>query len=130
MSRNKRLLEIRSLRIAGQSGESWNEIVKGIDLDSQTRCAHWHSALDIIAIKMKCCGEYYACKDCHDVLADHSIAVWPCEEWNHQAVLCGACGVEMSIADYLRSENRCPYCMAQFNPGCRNHYNFYFEWSE
>jgi uncharacterized CHY-type Zn-finger protein len=51
--------------------------VKGIDLDPQTCCARYHSTLDIIAIKMKCCGIYYACKDCHDALADHAIQVWP-----------------------------------------------------
>jgi peptide/nickel transport system ATP-binding protein len=32
VSRDKTLLEIRGLRIAGQSGEHWHEIVKGIDL--------------------------------------------------------------------------------------------------
>src|SRR6516165_10401274 len=32
MSRDSRLLEIRSLRIAGQTGEDWHEIVKDIDL--------------------------------------------------------------------------------------------------
>ena len=40
--------------------------VFGRDLDPQTRCAHWHSPLDIIAIKMKCCGAYWACRECHD----------------------------------------------------------------
>ena len=34
--------------------------VSGIDLDAQTRCAHYHKAQDIIAIKMKCCGVYDA----------------------------------------------------------------------
>jgi peptide/nickel transport system ATP-binding protein len=32
MSKEKMLLEIHNLRIAGQSGEDWHEIVKGIDL--------------------------------------------------------------------------------------------------
>ena len=45
--------------------------VKGVEVDDESRCAHYHSERDIIAIKMKCCGEYYACKDCHDELAGH-----------------------------------------------------------
>lgn len=101
--------------------------VHGVELDPQTRCAHWHSPLDIIAIKMKCCGEYYACKDCHDALAGHASTVWPVREWDSKAVLCGACGTELSVRDYLRCDNVCPTCGAGFNPGCRNHYHFYFE---
>jgi uncharacterized CHY-type Zn-finger protein len=101
--------------------------VRGIDLDSQTRCTHYNSRLDIIAIKMKCCGLYYACKDCHDALADHAIEVWPRSEWNQPAVLCGACGTELSTRQYLACNNVCPVCRTEFNPGCRNHYHYYFE---
>ncbi len=99
----------------------------GLDLDAQTRCAHWHSALDIVAIRMKCCGVFYACKDCHEALADHPIQTWPRGEWNEKAVLCGACGTELTINQYLDSDNRCPACGAGFNPGCRGHHHFYFE---
>ena len=101
--------------------------VKGMDLDAQTRCAHYHKPEDVIAIKMKCCGEYYACKDCHDALADHPLQPWPREEWNQTAVLCGCCGTELTIAQYLECGNRCPACQAKFNPNCRNHYGYYFE---
>jgi len=101
--------------------------IRGIDLDRETRCAHWHSALDIVAIRMKCCGVHYACRDCHDALADHAAEVWPRDEWNVQAILCGACGAEMSIRDYLASADRCPACGAGFNPGCRLHRSSYFE---
>jgi uncharacterized CHY-type Zn-finger protein len=101
--------------------------VHGVDLDPQTRCAHYRSALDIVAIRMKCCGLYYACKDCHQALADHAIEVWPRAEWNRKSVLCGACGAELSTQQYLDCDNRCPACKASFNPGCRNHYRFYFE---
>lgn len=101
--------------------------VRGVGLDSQTRCAHYNSALDIIAIKMKCCGIYYACKDCHDALVSHSSEVWARSEWDQHAVLCGACATELSIRQYLECSNQCPACLAQFNPGCRNHYHFYFE---
>jgi uncharacterized CHY-type Zn-finger protein len=101
--------------------------VRGVEVDAQTRCAHYHGATDVIAIKMKCCGVYYACKDCHEALAEHAIEVWPRSEWNELAILCGECGAELSIADYMKCESQCPACDAGFNPGCRNHYHFYFE---
>jgi len=101
--------------------------VHGLNLDSKTRCKHWHSPRDIVAIRMKCCGEYYACKDCHDELADHALQVWPRAGWDTKAVLCGACGTELSISEYLGCHNTCSACGASFNPGCSNHYHFYFE---
>ena len=102
--------------------------VRGIGLDAQTRCAHYRTPLDIIAIRMKCCGVYYACKDCHEALADHPIEVWRRSEWDQRAVLCGACGSELRIWEYLQSGYRCPACGAEFNPGCRKHYHLYFEY--
>lgn len=101
--------------------------VRGVKVDRATRCAHYHSPVDIIAIKMACCGVYYACKDCHDALADHAIRVWPRALWNERAVLCGECGSELTIHEYMSCGNVCPFCRANFNPGCRNHYHFYFE---
>jgi uncharacterized CHY-type Zn-finger protein len=101
--------------------------VLGVALDPQTRCAHYRKPEDIIAIKMKCCGEYYACKDCHDALANHPSALWSRSEWNQLAVLCGACAAELTIQQYLGSSNQCPSCNANFNPACSNHHHFYFE---
>jgi uncharacterized CHY-type Zn-finger protein len=101
--------------------------VRGVDVDAQTRCGHYHGATDIIAIKMKCCGEYYACKDCHIELARHEIEVWPVSEWGTAAILCGGCGVAFSVRRYMECESCCPECGAPFNPGCRKHYHFYFE---
>ncbi len=101
--------------------------VSGIDLDPQTRCAHYRTPLDIIAIKMKCCGIYYACKECHDALANHTIEAWPRSEWDQPVVMCGACNTELSTRQYLECSNQCPGCHARFNPGCRHHYRFYFE---
>jgi uncharacterized CHY-type Zn-finger protein len=75
---------------------------------------------------MACCGVYYACKDCHELVAGHSIEVWPRSEWNVRAILCGACGHELTIREYMDSGYLCPHCKAAFNPGCRNHYQFYF----
>lgn len=101
--------------------------VHGVNLDSQTRCEHYHGPTDIVAIKMKCCGLYYACKDCHLTFADHPIAVWPESEWDQQAVLCGACGAMLTIRQYMNSDSRCPACGARFNPGCCKHYHCYFQ---
>ncbi len=101
--------------------------VLGLDLDAETRCAHWRSPRDVVAIKMRCCGAYYACKDCHDALAGHPIEVWPKAEWDSPAVLCGVCGTELSIRQYLDCADACPACAAPFNPGCRLHRHFYFE---
>ena len=101
--------------------------VFGLELDPQTRCVHWRSPLDVIAIRMRCCGDYYACRECHDALAGHAAAVWPQAEWDERAVLCGVCGGELTVAEYLACENRCPACGAPFNPGCRLHHHLYFE---
>jgi uncharacterized CHY-type Zn-finger protein len=95
-------------------------------MDAETRCIHYHSELDIIAIKMACCGVYYACKDCHDSLTTHKIKVWPRSEWNKSAILCGACGQELTIHEYMTSGYRCPHCGVGFNPGCKDHNHFYF----
>jgi len=100
--------------------------VHGLNLDPETRCAHYHQPTDIIAIKMRCCGEFYACKVCHDALADHSLEPWPQSEWQAPAILCGACKTTLTIAAYLNCESSCPHCSAAFNPACRNHYHYYF----
>ena len=104
--------------------------VRGLDLDPQTRCLHYHSPLDIIAIKMKCCSTYYACKNCHDALAGHPLDPWPQSEWHTSAVLCGACRTELTISAYIQSDSTCPHCHAAFNPRCRNHHHFYFAISQ
>jgi uncharacterized CHY-type Zn-finger protein len=100
--------------------------VRGLNLDAQTRCFHYHSPLDIIAIKMKCCATYYACKDCHDALAKHPLEPWPPSEAHTAAILCGACRTELTISAYLACNSICPACQAAFNPRCSNHHHFYF----
>jgi uncharacterized CHY-type Zn-finger protein len=101
--------------------------VRGVNLDPQSRCEHYRGPYDIVAIKMKCCGVYYACKDCHAALADHETSVWPESQWDHEAILCGACGATLTILQYMQSGSRCATCGAQFNPGCRSHYHLYFQ---
>ncbi|HLA94569.1 MAG TPA: CHY zinc finger protein [Pyrinomonadaceae bacterium] len=106
--------------------EIHGETVFGVDVDAETRCAHWHSELDIIAIKFKCCGKYYPCFECHTAEADHKAEVWPVDEFEAEAILCGGCGKRLRIAEYMSSGSKCPACLRQFNPGCENHYDLYF----
>ena len=101
--------------------------MRGVNLDAQTRCAHYHSLLDVVALRMRCCEEYYACRECHDLLADHPAEVWPRAEWDADAAMCGVCGGLMSVQTYLACDDRCPACAAPFNPGCRLHRGLYFE---
>ena len=100
--------------------------VLGVDVDEQTRCAHYHSATDIIAIKMACCKEYYACIECHAELSGHPATPWPVDKTRALAVLCGACRTELSIEAYLGCHHTCPVCGAAFNPGCSRHQHLYF----
>lgn len=102
-------------------------IIKGKCLDAETRCVHYHSLLDIIAIKFKCCGEYYPCFECHEESAGHPATRWPKTEWDTKAILCGHCKNELTISEYFNSGNVCPICKSQFNPGCAKHYDLYFE---
>lgn len=101
--------------------------VKGIEVDPQTRCRHYHSDKDIIAIKFKCCDTYYPCHLCHQETADHPPEIWGKQQREEKAVLCGCCGYEMSIREYMECDSCCPECTADFNPGCALHYELYFE---
>lgn len=103
-----------------------NRQVSGVDVDAQTRCAHYHTDHDVIAIQFACCGDYYPCFQCHNACVDHEPKRWPPKRFDERAVLCGICGVELTIQDYLDCENQCPDCEASFNPGCRDHLDRYF----
>ncbi|ODR80497.1 hypothetical protein BG842_13480 [Haladaptatus sp. W1] len=101
--------------------------VHGVDVDAETRCAHYDTERDVIAIRFPCCEEYYPCFRCHDAVADHPREPWPEDERDTEAVLCGVCGAELTITAYLDCGSRCPDCDAEFNPGCANHYALYFD---
>lgn len=101
--------------------------VSGVEVDSKTKCKHYRSQKDIIAIKFKCCNTYYPCYECHDDIADHDPIIWSKNEWNTKAVLCGECKNELSILQYMNCQSVCPHCRASFNPRCQNHYHLYFE---
>lgn len=95
-------------------------------VDAETRCAHYASERDVVAIKFACCETYYPCFRCHDAVAEHDAERWPADRRDEPAVLCGACGAELAVAEYVGSE-ACPACDAAFNPGCADHYHLYFE---
>lgn len=102
-------------------------VVRGKIIDVNTRCVHYHSPLDVIAIKFKCCHEYYPCYECHKEVAGHEAQSWRKEEFDTRAILCGICNHELTIHEYLTSDNSCPHCNASFNPNCSKHYHLYFE---
>ena len=101
--------------------------VHGTDVNERTQCAHYHSERDIIAIQHKCCGEFYACIQCHNEAVNHKNEVWHKAEFHTEAIYRGNCKKTLSIATYLGCDNTCPSCHAAFNPGCAYHYHLYFE---
>ena len=101
--------------------------VNGTDVDNQTRCSHYDSDIDIIAIKFKCCQRWFPCYKCHTEHTEHSPEVWSVSESNTPAVLCGNCGHQLTITEYFQCESVCPKCRSGFNPRCALHYNLYFE---
>ncbi|PEJ59167.1 MULTISPECIES: CHY zinc finger protein [unclassified Bacillus (in: firmicutes)] len=96
-------------------------------IDNHTRCKHYHTEKDIIAIKFKCCDTYYGCYFCHEENVNHQHTVWHKNEWETKAIFCGDCHEELTIQEYQDCNYKCPKCHADFNPGCKNHYHLYFE---
>lgn len=101
--------------------------VVGIDVDEATRCGHYHTDVDVIAIRFPCCDTYYPCRECHDAVADHPAQVWGKEQFGERAILCGACGEQLTVSGYLEAQDHCPACDHGFNPGCSLHYDLYFD---
>lgn len=99
----------------------------GVAVDPETRCAHYDTDRDVIAIRFACCDRYYPCFRCHDEVADHEPERIPRSRFDAPAVLCGVCGATLPVADYLSADDTCPNCAAPFNPGCRRHHDRYFE---
>jgi uncharacterized CHY-type Zn-finger protein len=104
--------------------------IHGVDVDPETRCAHYHTATDIIALKFKCCGKWFPCHLCHEEVARHDPAVWAKQEFDEVAVLCGGCGQQMSVSRYLNCNSTCPSCGRSFNPACAKHAHDYFAVSQ
>lgn len=91
-----------------------------------TRCVHYRGATDIIAIRFACCGDHYPCHLCHEESAGHAAAQWAVDQHDTKAILCGACGHELTIAEYLVVA-ACPACAAPFNERCALHREHYFQ---
>ena len=101
-------------------------MVLGETVDDQTRCIHYQGPLYVIAIRFHCCGEFYPCFRCHADATDHALSVWPRDEFDTDALLCGACRTTLTISEY-QATDACPACGTAFNPGCSLHYPLYFE---
>lgn len=101
--------------------------VYGEDVDSETRCAHYATDRDVVAIEFACCERFYPCHACHDAAVDHDAEQWPRESFDEPAILCGACGTRFSISTYLACDDACPDCGHAFNPGCAKHADRYFQ---
>ncbi|CUS24882.1 LAQU0S21e00584g1_1 [Lachancea quebecensis] len=106
---------------------------KGQLVDDQTRCIHWNSPLDVVCFKFECCEAFYACYSCHESQESHAIKRYNLTlEPAEKVVLCGVCKETMTFEEYRNGktcgdELGCPYCGAQFNPGCKLHYSIYFD---
>lgn len=98
----------------------------GKPIDEQTRCVHYATAADVVAIEFACCRRFYPCHLCHEETADHPAQQWPLASRGENAILCGVCQQTMSISTYL-AVSGCPGCGTDFNPGCRLHHHLYFE---
>lgn len=101
--------------------------VRGVDVDPDTRCAHYHSDRDVVAFRFACCETYFPCFRCHAETADHDVVPWPRDRFDEPSVLCGACGTTLTVPEYLEADYQCPSCDASFNPGCRDHLDLYVE---
>lgn len=94
-------------------------------VDDESRCTHYQTPLDVIAIKFKCCNKYYPCFKCHNEHESHNIQRWPTDQFDEYAILCGVCRHELTINEYMMTET-CPSCHAHFNNRCKFHYHHYF----
>lgn len=99
--------------------------INGLLVDNESRCQHYHTVLDIVALKCFQCQKYYACYQCHDSLEDHKFRAYPCQLKEDKVLICGVCRQEMTIEEYQEAV-ACPNCHSSFNPACSKHYDIYF----
>lgn len=100
--------------------------VFGRTVDDATRCVHYRTEKDVVAIRFRCCDRYYPCFSCHEEGENHAAQQWPRDQWGQRAILCGVCRHELTIDAYLATDD-CPECTAPFNERCRLHAHLYFE---
>lgn len=107
-------------------GKTWSEPIFGDLLDGETRCLHYHSPKDIIALKCFTCRRYYPCYQCHETYETHAYQPYP--SWlGDEVVFCGACQTGLTISAYRQGGGFCLNCSASFNPGCKAHEHIYFK---
>ena len=97
--------------------------VYGFTVDDESRCIHYHSDKDIVALQCAQCLRFYPCYQCHDQWEDHQFSAQT--DRTFHAVLCGHCQTTLSIETYLQVK-KCPHCEHDFNPNCAKHYAIYF----
>lgn len=119
--------ESRRTTTAPEKDDRFEVSLRGVAVDAETRCRHWDSDVDVVALKFACCETYYPCFECHEESADHDPERWPRDRFDEPAVLCGVCREELTVDAYLSCGDSCPSCGAAFNPGCREHHHLYFE---
>jgi uncharacterized CHY-type Zn-finger protein len=100
--------------------------VRGIDVDCDTCCRHYHSSEDVVAIRFACCDVYYPCYHCHVATTTHQSERVEPSAFDDDAVLCGVCASTLTVSEYLSCDDACPECGSSFNPGCRSHRDRYF----
>ncbi len=101
--------------------------LRGVEVDSETRCVHYNTRLDVIALRFGCCEQYFPCHACHAAVANHDPVPWPRARFEESAVLCGVCRNSLSAREYLANPLECPICGVTFNPDCQAHHAEYFE---
>ncbi|GAF40958.1 hypothetical protein FC83_GL002327 [Agrilactobacillus composti DSM 18527 = JCM 14202] len=94
----------------------------GALVDTAGRCVHYHSNLDVVALKCAQCQRYYACYQCHDAAEDHHFKAMA--KTDPAPVLCGNCGHTLTFTQY--HQGHCAYCQHAFNPKCSLHEGIYF----
>lgn len=52
-------------------GDTLAPRILGSPVDEQTRCIHYRTPLDVVAIRFRCCRESYPCHLCHAESTGH-----------------------------------------------------------
>lgn len=100
------------------------EKVYGIGLDAEGRCEHYHTELDVVALRCGKCRKYYACYKCHDQLEDHAFVPADAGQDADTPVLCCSCNSKLTYIQY--QQGKCAFCGHDFNPKCALHHDIYF----
>ena len=72
----------------------------GVEIEThrESRCKHYHSKLDVLALESSCCNKFYSCVKCHDEMENHAMIPWDSDtSLNRHALLCGVCEKTFSI---------------------------------